>query len=302
MMILNILQWKHIKVFQWILLLVMTEKSTVFVLLTDHGYLPKAKKTIIDLRARGQWRGDIILILVGPVNMCQNFCHFYQVTCKCFPEIMEKHELVKRLNYTSFTDSIDGREISKINQWEKLHVFDPFFQKWSQVVFLDAGLRVLDNVHDSILQLDCTNCFMAPDDGGNFIPSPNPDKLFETQVSKTFYKLMIDSLNKFGGIKIMKQAYFLNCIWMYDTSIINTCSKNELISGILENPICLTNEMALMNMYIHFKYNLWKPFPKHVSNSSRILFDWCESNNPEPSNWMNYSFLKYPCTITFEDT
>lgn len=280
----------------------MDPTNTVFVLTTDHLYFEKARRTIIDLRTVGQWTGDIVLLPIGPVVIKQTFIDFYNLICPRFPEIKEKTELMNKLNYTSFTDTIDGREISKINQWEKLHAFDPYFLQWKRVVFLDAGLRVLDNVHNSILKLDCTGAFMAPDDGGNFVPSPNPNKLFETQISKTFYKQMLDTVNQFGGIKILKQAYFLNCIWMYDTDILHTCTKKEMIEGVLKYPICLTNEMTMMNLFIHFKYGLWKPFPKHIENNAKILFDWCETNNPEPSTWKNYSFLKYPCTIAFEDT
>jgi hypothetical protein len=59
--------------------------------------------------------------------------------------------------------------------------------------------------------------------------------------------------------------------------------------------------MALMNIYIHFKYGLWERFPVKATNG-KILFDWCESNNPEPTTWRDYCFLKYPCSITLEDT
>jgi hypothetical protein len=213
-------------------------------------------------------------------------------------EIKEKAMLASILNHTTFTDTIDGREITKMNQWEKLHVFDPYFLQWKRVVFLDAGLRVLDSVHNSILKLDCTNSFMAPDDGGNFI-IPNPNKLFETQISKTFYKRMIDTLNQFGGIKILKEPYFLNCMWMYDTSILHTCSKKEMIAGMLEHPICKTNEMGIMNLMFHFKYNLWKPFPLKASNN-KYLFEWCELNNSHYTTWRDYCFIKYPVTIRLE--
>jgi hypothetical protein len=278
------------------------ENSTVFVLVADLAYLKQARRTIIDLRSKGEWHGDIVLIPLSGVTVGKTFTDFYRILTPHFQEIKEKQLLADKLNHTSFEDTIDGREITKMNQWEKLHVFDPYFLQWKRVVFLDAGMRVLDNVHDSILKLDCSNCFMAPDDGGNFT-APNPDKLFETQISKTYFKQMIDTLNQFGGIKILKDPYFLNCIWIYDTAILQTCSKKEMIAGMLEHPICKTNEMVIMNLYLHFRHGLWKPFPKHVNDStSKILFDWCESNNPEPSTWRDYSFLKYPCTITFEET
>jgi hypothetical protein len=62
---------------------------------------------------------------------------------------------------------------------------------------------------------------------------------------------------------------------------------------------CKTNEMGIMNIILHFKYNLWERMPIKASNG-KILFDWCELNNPN-TTWKDYCFIKYPATITFED-
>lgn len=275
-------------------------EKTVFVLVTDNKYLYKTKTTIIDLRSRGEWTGDIVLICIDLDDLNKNFTDFYNITTKVFPQIANKKELMKLLHYTSFSDTIDGREMSKMNQWEKLHVMDDYFKKWDRVVFLDAGLRVLSSVHDSILALEYKGKFMAPDDGGNYIPLPNPDKLFQTQVSKTFPNRILGLQSDFGK-NVLESAYFLNCIWVYDTAILDICSKDEMIRGMLEYPVCKTNEMALMNLFIHFKYKLWERFPIHAKNG-KILFEWSEANNPRSSTWRDYCFIKYPQTITFEDT
>jgi hypothetical protein len=50
--------------------------STVFTLITDTGYFVRAKRTIIDLRTRGNWRGQIVLITIG-FSANKNFMEFY---------------------------------------------------------------------------------------------------------------------------------------------------------------------------------------------------------------------------------
>jgi hypothetical protein len=275
---------------------------TVFVLVTDSAYLYKAKKTIIDLRSIGQWHGDLVLINLEMSSINPTFLNYYKITEKRFPELEQKDQLLNILEYRPYPDTIDGREIRLPNQWEKLHVMDPFFKKWERVVFLDAGMRILYSVHESILTLDFKGKFLAPDDGGNYSPTiPNPAKLFESQISRS-YPLSTEAVRRdFPAVNDLKEAYFLNCIWVYDTNILDICKKSEMLEGMIAYPICKTNEMALMNLYIHFKYGLWERFPKYASNG-KILFDWCERNNPEPSDWRDYCFLKYPTTITFEDT
>jgi len=274
--------------------------KTVFVLVTDEKYLYRAKKTIIDLRSTGQWYDDLVLICIDLPHVNPTFVDFYKITLKRFPPIQEKYELLKRLHYTNFSDTIDGREIQKPNQWEKLHVMDHWFQKWERVVFLDAGLRVLDSVHNSVLKLPYQGKFLAPDDGGNFVPLPNPNKLFKTQISQTYPKYTNELMDTFST-NLLEETYFLNCMWVYDTAILDICTKQEMIDGMLQYPICKTNEMALMNMFLHFKYSLWERFPVYALNG-KVLFDWSENNNPKPSTWREYCFLKYPSTITFDDT
>lgn len=280
----------------------MREKNekTVFVLVTDEMYLYKAKMSIIDLRSTGQWHGDLVLICIDIPHLNNNFSDYYNITVKRFPHIPEKTDLLNKLQYNNFIDTIDGREITKPNQWEKLHVMDNYFKGWDRVVFIDAGMRILSNVHESILKLDYKNKFLSPDDGGNYIKLPNKDKLFKTQISQTNPKMISKLQNDFGD-NIMEMPYFLNCIWVYDTSILDMVSKDEMIKGILDYPICKTNEMALMNLFINFKYNLWERFPVKADNG-KILFEWCETNNPMPTTWRDYCFIKYPCTITFDDT
>ena len=68
--------------------------NTVFVLVTDELYLSKAKKTIIDLRATGQWDGDIVLINLDIPVLNSTFLDFYRITEKRFPAIKEKDELM----------------------------------------------------------------------------------------------------------------------------------------------------------------------------------------------------------------
>jgi hypothetical protein len=273
--------------------------STVFVLITDEKYFAKAKRTIIDLRSIGQWTGDIVLIPVG-FSLPHNFRDYYRIIEKSFSPI-DKSLLLEKLNHRPFPDTIDQREIHKLNQWEKLHVFDPFFIRWKRVVFLDAGLRILDKV-DYLLGLDYKNSFIAPDDGGNFI-IPNPAKRFITQVSMSDPETLDRVLFDFGET-ILESNYFLNCIWIYDTQILDICSKQEMIDAMTEYPICKTNEMTIMNLFLHFKYCLWKPFPVYINQiGDKILFDWSERNHPsQRSTWREYCILKYPSTITFEDT
>ena len=183
----------------------------------------------------------------------------------------------------------------KLTQWEKIHVFDEFFIKWKRVIYLDSGLRVLDNVK-YLLELDYIGKFLCQ--GEYYTEEQILKNKFECQLIKKDINL-INSLTKEFGEYILDEKYFLNCLWIYDTDILEIVKKQELINIMNEFPLFRTNEMGTMNLIISMKYKLWKPLPILASNG-KYLFDWCESNRPG-TIWNNYCLIKYPVTISFNE-
>jgi hypothetical protein len=126
--------------------------STAFVTLCDEPYLHKAIRTIKDIRGVGQWTGDLVLITVG-FTLDEEIKRKYSIKTVSFPRI-DTDSLLSYFRANPFTvPTCDGREFKKCTQWEKLHVFDTFFCQWERIVFVDAGLRLLDGV-DNFLCLE----------------------------------------------------------------------------------------------------------------------------------------------------
>jgi len=268
------------------------KEDTTFALICDAAYWEKAKKTIIDLRSKGNWCGSIVLATID-FDLQTNFKDFYNITEVKFPHI-DKTTLLEKIGQHGFSNS-DKRELNKVNQWEKLHTFDEYFKSWDRVIFLDAGLRILDDVVH-LLALDYKNKILAPIDGKH-----NAYNEFKCQLSYDKPELISSLVDEFGS-NILESTYMLNCIWIYDTHILNLCDKTQLIEAMNKYPFCRTNEMGIMNLLFHFKYHVWEPFPiKASSINNKFLFDWCELNNPG-TNWRDYCSMKYPVTISFEDT
>ena len=269
----------------------MNDPATTFVIVSDQQYFPRAKKTIQDLRAAGCWQGSIVYISVG-FNLPANFRDFYRITEKKFPEIDKSHLL--SVIGAGYSNS-DGRETKKLTQWEKLHVFDDYFRSWKRVAFLDAGLRVLGSVK-ALLDLDYHGAILCPDT--NYTEEKRRGNVFSSQIVPDHPELRNALLEEYGH-DILGKDNFLNCIWVYDTSILEKVSKSEMIHVMNKYPIFRTNEMGVMNLLLVMKYNLWRTFPYRVGD--KYLFDWCEYEKPG-TTWRNFYFLKYPVTISFEDT
>jgi len=84
-------------------------------------------------------------------------------------------------------------------------------------------------------------------------------------------------------------------MYIYDTSLINDTSKNEMIAIMNEYPLWRTNEMGVMNVYFHFSRRVWTPFPTFARNG-KYLFEWCELNR-SCTQWYDYCAIKYPVTL-----
>lgn len=269
----------------------INNQHIVFTLITDLKYFNRAERTIMDLRSVGKWCGDIVLITID-FDLDNNFKEEYNIIEHKF-NIIDKTNLLNAIGKDGFSNS-DKRELLKLNQWEKLHIFDDYFKRWNCVVFLDAGLRVLDNV-TFLLEIDYHNKILAPKDGKLYIDQP-----FKCQLSYDKPELIDNLINEFGK-EILDSNYMLNCMWMYDTNILNICNKDQLIEAMNKYTFSRNNEMGIMNILFHFKYKLWEPFPIKAYNH-KFLFDWCELNQDYPTTWKDYCFIKYPITISFDET
>ncbi len=265
--------------------------DTTFVLVTDSPYFSKAKRTIEDLRWRGKWGGSIVLLAIG-FYPSQTWAQFMDVTVRTMPPI-DTSELVNAWKKHPIQPMADERHTKKLNQWSKLYVFDTWFKQWARVVYLDAGLRVFNTVKP-LLDLEWKGAFLAPDD-----TLPFRDKTFACQLDTNANPTVTKCLEALFGTQIYSEPYFMNCMWVYDTSLLDICNIHHLQQGMNEFPICMTNEMALMNLYFTFLHRVWKPFPEKTAEG-KYLYGWSELNHSEKPGWQNFHFLKYPVTITLD--
>ena len=222
--------------------------STAFVTLCDERYLHKAILTIKDIRGVGQWTGDLVLITVG-FTLPEEIRKKYSVSTVSFPRIPTESLLAHFRANPFMEPTCDGREFTKTIQWEKLHVFDSFFCQWERIVFLDAGLCLLDGV-DNFLSLEWKGRFLAPDDTWN-----DDSKRFRCQIEIPKNEEYLQILDSTYG-NILDKKYFLNCMFIFDTSLLTITSKEEMVKIMNTFPIWRTNEMGVMNIFFTFHLNV----------------------------------------------
>lgn len=286
------------------------DASTVCVTLSDAAYWHRARRTIRDLRTAGEWQGALVLIAVDfqppdedlERDRVQLAPHFRRVDIEAFVAALRARPL------SEATD--DGREYRKLAQFEKLHAFQPWFaERWQRLAFFDAGLRVLAPLRRTLLALPWRGRFWAPDDTVG-----HPQKTFRSQLeTRNWPELLADLERETAAAAAADQhqqpppppppplvdarPYFLNCVWLYDTSLGVTTA--ELAAAARRWPLWRTNEMGPMNVVLHFQRRLWVPFPEADDwvDGERRLFAWCDA---EAGTWRSFGLVKYSCTLPFD--
>ncbi len=285
--------------------------NTAFVTLCDKSYYPKALNTLRDLRSRGKWSGTIVLIAV---DFYPDMNELNDMNILLYPtKHIDTSYLVQQLKehpidiYKNIPEGVpeyftvpsgidDNRHLGKLYQWDKLQVFSPFFKQWKRIVFLDAGMRIFNSVQ-ACLEIPWEGKLVAPDDA-----SEDFSKRFGRQIRIYANQEVKERLFADFGFSdaIMYERYFLNCIFIYDTTLLDRISFTDLVEGMNKYPICGTNEMTLMNLYFTFKLKVWAPMPDYVNSCKKRIFGWSELNYPNKPNCSEFCFIKYPVTHYIE--
>lgn len=277
----------------------IVEQDTVVVTLSDQVHLPRAMRTIRDVRGPGRYWGPLVYIAID-FDPPKSFCDLYDVEVWRRGRV-DTSVLDAQIRQHPFTDG-DGRERTKTIQWSKIHAFDPEFAgRWQRVVFLDAGLRVFRSI-GPVLEHSWEGSIVALDDS-----HPDDKKRFGCQLETTAaaYIRLVALAHGAGHVTgdLTDERYFLNCFWIYDTRLNDDPTwggpRRALIELMERYPVFRTNEMGAMNMYFQMLRRVWRPLQIGSPGSgSPLLFDWSERDG---RTWRDYVMLKYPTTINNED-
>jgi hypothetical protein len=272
--------------------------KTAVVTLTDASYYHKARRTIIDIRTKGEWTGDIVLITVG-FNAPVNFLDYYNVI-PFYVEHIDTTYLIEQYKRYPLHPTCDNRQYAKLTQWDKFYVFHEYFQHWERIIYFDAGMRICDRI-EYIASLDCKDTILAPDDAPAYDEYKRFGGIIQLDTNPDAAQRFIENY----GAATLQKRYFLNCLWVYDTALLCSITFKELVDAMNAYPICRCNEMTIMNMVFSFTHNKWKPFPEYITDiygRNKRLFGWTEHDRDYGmhTTWRDFCFLKYPVTINFD--
>ena len=263
--------------------------KTVIALMCNKEQINRAYRTIIQIRTKGEYNGDIVLFfdedILSEMDTLNNIKSLLNVILKQLPKI-DNTIMLEVLNRIKTPTAYPNAK-EKIFILHKFNVCHVYFKQWDKLLYIDAGMHIYNKI-DRILQLDCKDSFMAH---SNCYPSNyfrwNLRHQFDLINEPEIVKRLYDNFDM--SIKDNFQATMM----MFDTNIILEDTLPKLIELSNEYPISVAVDQGTFNLYFLCIRNLWKPIP--IMDKEGFLYDFSERYDYK---YNEYVMLKYPRTDT----
>ena len=244
----------------------------------------RAETTLEQIRTKGKWAGDLVWVAID-FDPSGDFVRRWGVRVVRKPAY-DMMWLWKLRQEKPFHDT-DGRGSNKLIQFSKWRVFSHEFKIYRSLLYIDTGMHIQHPIAP-VFTIGHKGKFVAPDDR---FPFDDPTKNFKKQWDEKCWPEKFRELEEYCCVQLSpdaleKDGYFLNCMWLMDTALIQPDTQQQLMALTKRFPISRTNEMALMNLYF---LKDWEPLPEHVGGLR--VFDWTERGDYKTND---YIMLKYP--------
>ena len=226
-------------------------------------------KTLIDV---GEYNGPIALIVGNDINVDALSNHPFlkknkQILVKHCPDIVFCKEVSAKIDKTN---TQCGKFGYKVFQYHKYHLFTPFFKQWRYVFYIDCGAKIYDNI-EPILRTATPDTLLAHSDA---YPT------YQWKLGCQFLGMDLNSDFDFD------KDYFQSTIMLFDTSIIEDDTFQQLYELTEKYPVSTTNDQGILNLYFNCIKKKWKQIP--MGNNSTYFYDFNVRNDDKP-----YIMTKY---------
>jgi hypothetical protein len=218
------------------------------VFVCNRAYFNKFISTCSQLIDKGKHQGDICLVigndlvnselLKSPIIINNNVIikHFADINFS--PEFLNLQKQMDRPPHW----------YKKLFQYHKFHLFSTFFKRWEYIFYLDCGITIFSEILPIVNEFT-KDTLLAHSDA-----FPAYEWKLHNQFSKS-YKTHYDILNNKYNLNV---DYCQTTVMLYDTSLIQDDTFDNLLSLTLEFPISITNDQGIIALYFtnikpHFK-------------------------------------------------
>ena len=196
-------------------------------------YLDKFFDTCKSLIYVGEYDGPIVLIVGNDINVDALNNHPFikthkQILVKHFEDIVFSKEVISKIDKTN---TQCGKFGYKLFQYHKYHLFTPFFKQWRYIFYIDCGAKIYNNVWP-ILRTATPDTLLAHSDA------------FPTYQWKLSCQFIVTDLD-FD----LDKDYFQSTIMLFDTSIIEDDTFQQLYELTEKYPVCFQERSSISQFH-----------------------------------------------------
>lgn len=246
------------------------------VFLCDKNYFNKFLHTCEQLITNGKYTGQICLVIGDDLNNDPMLQHPLIVQNNIIIKYFPNHKHSHKFLYLQQTMDREELWYRKLFQYHKLHLFNTFFKQWNYIFYLDCGLTIFEDVNP-ILNARKPNKLLAHSDA-----FPKYEWKLDHQFSKN--NAYFDALSTKYDLTM---DYCQTTIMLYDTSIIEEDTFDNLYKLMNEYPISITNDQGIIALY----YTNIQPYFEQIQikNDETYFYDY---HRRQPGS--RYIMLKNP--------
>jgi hypothetical protein len=257
----------------------------------NRKFLKKSWDTIHQIRTIGLYDGDIVCIIADDLFNHQNLlCKDGNIIIKHFKQ-NQTYTILNDLRKLPDDPILKNRVRACFPMWQKMihyhkfYIFHSWFRNnYKKCLYIDTGTQIF-NPLNKIINLDSTGKLYAH---SNAYPRYElGDKLY-IQFDKVLYPDLYEELNLLYNMNV---DHFQATVMLYDTSIIEDSTFEELTNLAYRYVNCKTNDQGIMNLYFGCIKHCWKQFP--IKDEDTYYYDFFERGNLKK---IDYIMVKYPQT------
>ncbi len=245
----------------------MSKPCVVFVV--DRAYYSKFVDTCTQLVTAGEYTGDICLVIGDDLNNEEfrnsAFIQQHNIIVKHFPnlrfseEFLDKQLLLNR----------PYKWVKKLFQYHKLHIFNTFFKKWDYLFYLDCGITIYADI-SPMLDLAESNTMLAHAD--NY---PKYNQALWCQFDRN-----MEEYTKLSEIYNLDVNYPQTTIMLFDTSLIEEDTFDNMWNLTMEYPISVTNDQGIIALYYTCVKKAYRPIP--LGDEHICFYDYFRREPDQP--------------------
>jgi len=241
--------------------------SECVVFVSNKKYFPKFLESLEQLVTKGNYHGDICLV-IGDDLLSDK--------CLTHPLVIDNRVTIKYFTILPFPPtcleafkSAPYPYNEKLFQYHKLYLFDVYFKQWDTIFYIDSGMNIYRDIRP-ILDAKKANTLLAHSDA-----YPSYQWKLINQFNAGFPEIFSE-LNRRYNLDV---DYFQTTMMVYDTSLIQEDTFQNLYDLTLQYPISRTNDQGIIALYFTSIVPVWEQIP--IKNKETFFYDYAKRDGNE---------------------